>query len=90
MRIPQNALSHSMKQLFGLPLSRGAINQLKATVSHRYQATYRAILDRIVVGKLVHVDETKAKIDRKEGYVWAFTNLEEVALFSLAHFRTSL
>ena len=79
MRIPQNAAGHSIEQLFGLPLSRVAINRLKATVSERYQATYRAILDRIVAGKLIHVDETRAKIDRKNGYVWAFTNLEEVA-----------
>ncbi len=79
MRIPQNAVAHSIKQLFALPLSRGSINRLKATVAGRYRATYRAILDRIVAGKLVHVDETKAKIDRKDGYVWVFTNLEEVA-----------
>ncbi len=77
--LAQNAISKSIRQLFGLPLSRGSINRLKATQADRYEATYREILDRIVAGKLVHADETKARIVGKDGYVWVFTNLEEVA-----------
>jgi hypothetical protein len=37
------------------------------------------ILDRICAGKLVHADETKVAIGGKDGYVWVFTNLEDVA-----------
>ncbi len=37
------------------------------------------ILDRISAGKLVHADETKVGIGGKDGYVWVFTNLEDVA-----------
>ena len=79
MQIPQNALAGSLQQLFGLPLSRGSVNKLKASQAGRYEATYRAILGRVATGKLVHVDETKAGIDDKNGYVWVFTNLEDVA-----------
>ena len=79
MQIPQNAVAKSVRQLFGLPLSRGLINHVKATEAGQYQATYRAILDRISTGKLVHADETKIGTNGKDGYVWVFTNLEDVA-----------
>jgi hypothetical protein len=52
---------------------------LKAAEASQYEPTYRAILDRVAAGKLVHADETKVAIDGKDGYVWVFTNLEDVA-----------
>lgn len=79
LQVPQNVVSRSVRQLFNLPLSSGSINHLKATEAGRYEGTYRSILDGVVTGKLVHADETRVGIDRKDGYVWVFTNLEEVA-----------
>ena len=79
LQIPQNAISKTVRQLFSLPLSRGAVNRVKATEADRYEGTYRAILDRVAAGSLVHADETKVAIDGKDGYVWVFTNLEDVA-----------
>jgi hypothetical protein len=52
---------------------------LKATEADRFEETYRSILERVVAGKLVHADETKVEIDGTNGYVWVFTNLEDVA-----------
>jgi hypothetical protein len=52
---------------------------LKAAEASQYEPTYRAILDRVAAGKLVHADETKVAIDGRDGYVWVFTNLEDVA-----------
>jgi len=79
LQIPQNAISKTVRQLFSLPLSRGAVNHVKATEAGRYEGAYRAILDRVAAGNLVHADETKVAINGKEGYVWVFTNLEDVA-----------
>jgi predicted RecB family nuclease len=79
MQIPQNAVAKSVRQLFGLPLSRGLINHVKAAEASQYQATYQEILDRISTGKVVHADETKIGTNGKDGYVWVFTNLEDVA-----------
>jgi len=79
VQVPQNAVAKSVAQLFGLPLSRGVINKVKAAEAGRYQGTYEAILDRIAGGPLVHADETKVGINGRDGYVWVFTNLEEVA-----------
>jgi hypothetical protein len=78
VQIPQNAVAKSVRQLFGLPLSRGLINHVKSIEASRYQATYSMILDRISAGKLVHADETKVAVGGKDGYVWVFTNLEDV------------
>jgi hypothetical protein len=55
------------------------INHVKSIEASRYQATYSMILDRISAGKLVHADETKVTVGGKDGYVWVFTNLENVA-----------
>ena len=77
--IPQNALAKSIKELFKLPLSRGSINRVKKTEADRLEPVYRAILERVVNGTLVHADETKIEINGKNEYVWVFTNLEDVA-----------
>ena len=79
VQIPQNAAAKSVWQLFGLSLSRGSISRLKGAAASQYEPTYRAILDRVAAGKLVHADETKVAIDGKDGYVWVFTNLGDVA-----------
>jgi hypothetical protein len=79
LQIPQNAVSKTVRQLFSLPLSRGAVNRVKATEADRYEGTYKAILDRVAAGSLVHADETRVAINGKDGYVWVFTNLEDVA-----------
>ena len=79
LQMTQNSVAKSICQLFGLPLSRGVINKVKAGEAGRYQGTYQAIIDRIAGGSLVHADETKVAINGQDGYVWVFTNLEEVA-----------
>ena len=77
--IPQNAAAKSVRQLFGLPLSRGLISRLKSIEAGRYRPVYSMILSRISAGKLVHVDETKVAIGGEDRCAWVFTNLEEVA-----------
>jgi hypothetical protein len=79
LQLPQRALARSMRQLFTLPLSGGMINHIKADMAAFHEETYRAILKRVVTGVLVHADETRVPLGGKEGYVWVFTNLEDVA-----------
>ena len=35
-------------------------------------------MKKIIDGHLIHADETKVKIKVDGGYIWVFTNLEEV------------
>lgn len=79
VKIAQNTVATTARDLFGLPLSRGLINHIKAHEAERYQRTYGMILDRICAGRLVHADETKVSIGGRDRYVWVFTNLEDVA-----------
>ena len=37
-----------------------------------------SLLKKILSGHLLHVDETEVKLQTGKGYVWVFTNLEEV------------
>jgi predicted RecB family nuclease len=79
LRLTQNAVAKSMRQIFGIPASRGMVNRLKSSVAEHCEDMYQAILDKIVSGALVHADETGATVAGKEAYVWVFANLEEVA-----------
>jgi len=84
LKLPQTRIALSMKQLFGLHISRNAINQLKAAAAETYQGTYNQILKRLCSGRLLHVDETRIGVKGNEGYVWVLTSLEEVAYFYTA------
>ncbi len=79
LQVTQNAVTKSMRELFGIPASRGMVNRLKANVAERCEDTYHAILDKIVGGALVHADETRATVSGKDAYVWVLTSLEDVA-----------
>jgi predicted RecB family nuclease len=81
LRLPQNRIALSLKALFDLDISRGTINQFKAAAAQSYEGTYNQILQRLCSGRLLHVDETRAGVMGREGYVWVLTSLEEVAYF---------
>jgi Transposase IS66 family len=43
-----------------------------------YRPTYMHLLHKLISGRLIHADETEIKLKKSKGYVWVFTNLEEV------------
>jgi predicted RecB family nuclease len=79
LRIPQRTVTQSVNRLFGFELRGSTVNKFKMRAADFYSKTQQQILDRIVRGKLVHVDETRANIKGKLAYVWVLTNLREVA-----------
>jgi predicted RecB family nuclease len=88
LQITQSSVTKGMRSLFSIPASPGMINRLKANMAERCEDTYRAILDKIVSGALVHADETRAIVAGKGAYVWVFTSLEDVAfVYSAGHQR---
>ena len=44
----------------------------------QYRVTYKRLKDKLRHGSLIHADETKGDVKQHSGYVWAFTNMEEV------------
>ena len=54
------------------------ILMFKSLMARYYRGTYRRLLKKILAGNLLHIDETEVKLQIGKGYVWVFTNLEEV------------
>jgi hypothetical protein len=79
LRLPQGTVATILQQLLGMYVCRTTTNKLKVATAQIYQQTYDNLLKRIVAGSLVHADETKVAFKSRLGYVWAFTNLNEVA-----------
>jgi len=77
--IPQRIVTLSINRLFGFDLRYTTVMKFKTRAAEFYEKTKRQILDRIIRGRLVHADETRANIKGKLAYVWVLTNLYEVA-----------
>jgi predicted RecB family nuclease len=65
-------------EFFGLRVHRCEVFMFKTLMARYYRATYRNLLRKILAGPLLHIDETEVKLRTGKGYVWVFTNLEEV------------
>jgi predicted RecB family nuclease len=78
-RISFQHLEEMFEDCFGLRVGFTDLHMLKSLVARRYRAAYKRILERIVGGELVHADETHVNLQKGKGYVWALTNLEDVA-----------
>ena len=79
LAVPQLTVKHSLNRIFGFNLLQCTMPRLKARAANYYGETRQMILDKITRGDLAHVDETRANVKGKAGYVWVFTNLHEVA-----------
>jgi predicted RecB family nuclease len=76
--LPQGRVASFLNQVLGFGLTRGVTNKFKASAAASYKDSYEGLVRKIVSGHLVHADETKVNLKPGVGYVWAFTNLEEV------------
>jgi hypothetical protein len=72
------SIVEEMRELFSYQYPMKIPNVFKRDAAEYYEPTYRQLINKIQAGKLIHADETKVSIKGKTGYVWTFTNLEEV------------
>jgi len=79
LRIPQESVDRSLNKLFGVNLAIGTTGRFKAKAAKLYEGTYDALVKRLCKGQLIHADETKISVAGKDGFVWIFANMEEVA-----------
>ena len=64
---------------FGLPVSTVDVFFFKQSLSKYYEKTSRQLLANMIGGNFLHVDETEVHLRHEgKGYVWVFTNMEEV------------
>lgn len=76
--IPQRKIVQGFNRLFGFELNRSTLNNLKIRIAAYYAGTKEQILDRIVRGSLLHVDETRANIKGQPAFVWVLASHKEV------------
>jgi hypothetical protein len=68
-----------IKEYFGLPVFAPDVRSFKDLLARHYDGTYKRLLENLVAGNLIHADETEIHLKHGgKGYVWVFTNLEEV------------
>jgi predicted RecB family nuclease len=75
---PHGAINHEARELFGYLFDPGIASRLKRKAASLCMPSYEWLLGRLARGNLVHADETPINVKRTTGYVWTFTNLEEV------------
>ncbi|RKY08902.1 MAG: hypothetical protein DRP56_03410 [Planctomycetota bacterium] len=73
------SIVEEMRELFGYEYPLNISSRFKSVLAAHYELTYRQLIDRIQNGRLIHADETKVSLKGRRGYIWIFTNLEEVA-----------
>lgn len=85
-RKPYAHIAESIRDCFGLPITAESVFAFKKELANYYAGTYEKLVEKIAGGVLIHADETEVHVKQVgRGYVWIFTNLEEVVLM----YRTS-
>jgi len=79
LQISQAAVARTLNQFFGFRFTRRRIYYVKSRVAGCYEGEYKQILGRLVHGNLIHVDETKIRLQGRDAFVWVFASLMDVA-----------
>jgi hypothetical protein len=77
-RISLETICKMAEEFFGIRIFWSEMLMFKSFLAEYYKTTYHTLLKNILSGHLLHVDETEVKLQQGKGYVWVFTNLEEV------------
>jgi hypothetical protein len=82
LRLTNEAIAEALNDHFGIVIRSAVVSKVRSQAADRYRGTYESHLATLRVGRLVHVDETWAKVKgaAKRGYVWAFAS-PDVAVY---------
>jgi predicted RecB family nuclease len=78
VQIPQFKLPDIMQKLFGISLVQSTINRMTQRGAEKYRDAYEEIKKKLLLGYLIHADETHVSVKGKDSYVWVFASMEEV------------
>ena len=73
----QQIQSH-LYDIYSLSIPLMSLYDLKSEAVTKYQFAYQSLLKKLILGNLIHADETLIKLQKEEGYVWVFTSMKEV------------
>lgn len=71
-------LTRTLNSFFGLSINKNTLRIFLDNTASSYENTYNDILKNLISGDLLHVDETRGGVRKTNGYVWTFTNMENV------------
>jgi predicted RecB family nuclease len=77
-RLSLNTVGKILEELFGIRVFAAELHMFKSLMAGYHKGTYRKLLNKILSGQLLHADETEVTLQNGKGYVWVFTNLEDV------------
>ena len=67
-----------LKDSFKISVSPTQMTKFKEIIAQKYIYSYQEIIAEITTSKLIHTDETIARIKGIDGYVWVFANYDSV------------
>jgi len=77
-KLSTESIINLLKDSFNIAVSATQMTRFKEIIATKYEDTYREIIKKISRSKLIHIDETIARISGIDGYVWVFANYDSV------------
>lgn len=81
MQMSFRKIETNLTELFDLYISRTTLFMCKQYFIERYESTYKEIEKKVLGKEVLYVDETPFTMQFEDGYVWIFTNNEEVVSY---------
>ena len=75
---PMQQVGRSVEDVFGISVPSSILYRFKMSVADYYAKNHMTILERLISGEILHVDETPVKTTNGKGYVWVFAGIEDV------------
>lgn len=77
-KLSSESIVNVLKDSFSIQSSATQMTRFKEIIATKYEETYNEIIKKMCQSKLIHVDETIARINGIDGYVWVFANYDSV------------
>ena len=65
-------------KIFHMHLHLNYVCMIKAIMAERYRPTFKLLMQRLLAGTVIYVDETEISLRHGKGYVWVLANNEAV------------
>lgn len=77
-KLSSESIVNVLKDSFSIKSSATQVTRFKEIIAAKYEETYNEIIKKMSQSKLIHIDETIARISGIDGYVWVFANYDSV------------
>jgi predicted RecB family nuclease len=77
-KLSTESIINLLKDSFNISVSATQMTRFKEIIAKNYEETYNEIIKKMSQSKLIHIDETIARINGIDGYVWVFANYDSV------------